>query len=179
MLKFLRWLLGRRDSEPVTIPRASNKGPAMQELRQMFLARLIQPASTVDGELLVAMMDWPVDRPSQPLTVTVLGTSTGDASLYTTSTFGIIGGGGDENVRQAALEFVACARKYAKLATVTDDYSYPDSHQVRFFLVFPNRTASLTFNAAETRRQGSPAEDLFNHGQHLVTQLRLITSGSM
>ena len=41
------------------------------------------------------LMDWPISGQ----TATVFSTSSGAASLYTTSTFGIIGGEGHESVR--------------------------------------------------------------------------------
>ena len=44
-----------------------------------------------------AVMDWPVSK-----TTSVAALSDGNASLYTTSTFGIIGGVGNEAVRDAA-----------------------------------------------------------------------------
>jgi hypothetical protein len=52
----------------------------------------------VDGVL----MDWPI---SQPI-ATVFSASIGAASLYTTVSFGIIGGEGHETVRTAAISFV-------------------------------------------------------------------------
>ena len=44
------------------------------------------------------LMDWPIGEQI----ATVFSSSTGAASLYTTSTFGIIGGEGHETVRAAA-----------------------------------------------------------------------------
>jgi hypothetical protein len=44
------------------------------------------------------LMDWPIEMG----TVTVVSLSTGDASIYSTGTFGILGGIGHEAVRSAA-----------------------------------------------------------------------------
>src|SRR3712207_73110 len=54
------------------------------------------------------LMDWPIGEH----TATVFSSSTGAASLYTTSTFGIIGGEGHGSVRAAATRFVRAADRF-------------------------------------------------------------------
>lgn len=54
------------------------------------------------------VMDWPVDA----ATITLIARSTGDASLYSTGSFGVIGGIGHETVRQVARSCVKAAEKH-------------------------------------------------------------------
>src|SRR5947208_16778437 len=68
-------------------------------------------------------------------TATVFSSSTGAASLYTTSTFGIIGGEGHETVRTAAIRFIRAADRLFDSATPTTEYPYPAADRVRFYLL--------------------------------------------
>src|SRR5690348_16312981 len=67
------------------------------------------------------LMDWPAGGQ----VATVFATSTGAASLYTTSTFGIIGGEGHATVRAAAINFVRAADRYFDASRPTAEYPYP------------------------------------------------------
>jgi hypothetical protein len=77
------------------------------------------------------LMDWPIEMG----TVTVVSLSTGDASIYSTGTFGILGGIGHEAVRSAAQNFVRVAEKHYDESTPTKDYPYPKAGRLRFYLV--------------------------------------------
>jgi hypothetical protein len=154
---------------------APPKAPAemMPEMRLAWLSR--QPAQgtyTSDNEVVAVVMDWPLND----TVVSVLSSSAGDASLYTTSTFGIIGGIGHENVRKVAISFVACARQYLDQAKLTTEFPYPDSKTLRFYLVTPKGVRVVSFPLSETERTDSPAAVFFGFGQQVVTELRLITT---
>lgn len=150
------------------------KNPAemMREMRTSWLTRIPERGSyTRDDEVVAVLMDWPLGEQ----TVTVLSSSGGDASLYTTSTFGIIGGIGHAKVREAAVAFVGCAQHFLSITHPTTTYPYPDSQTLSLYMVTPSgvRTVSFPFSAIE--QAGSPARALFAYGQQVVTELRLIT----
>jgi hypothetical protein len=85
-------------------PSAASRNPANagRELRQMILnsppEKFAKPSKEFP-RVYGVLMDWPIDKN----TATVFSASDGAASLYTTSTFGIVGGEAHENVRKAAI----------------------------------------------------------------------------
>ena len=154
--------------------KASPKAPAeaMREMRLQWLTR--KPVADHSGPsepVSAVVMDWPIEQ----ATVTVLASSVGDASVYTTGTFGIIGGIGHENARKAALEFIQCATKYLRLGIPTTDFSYPDSGHVKFFFVTSLGVRSVSFTTAEVQKVGTDACDLYAHGQLVLTEMRKIS----
>jgi hypothetical protein len=114
-------------------------------------------------------MDWPVGEQ----TATILATCLGSASLYTTSTFGIIGGEGHASVRMASVAFVKAAGRFYEAAASTSEYPYPAGDKVRFYLLTFHGVRFLeTEMSSVTRGAGSYAE-LFGLGQAVMTELRL------
>lgn len=155
------------DAKPEKSPAA-----AMQEMRSAWLTRIPEKTEYKDQDEVVAvLMDWPLGE----YTATVLASSGGDASLYTTSTFGIIGGIGHERVRKAAAEFVGCAQHFLSLAIPTITFPYPDSQTLRFYMVTPSGVRTVSFSMADIEKEKSPARALFAYGQQLLTELRLTT----
>ena len=155
-------------------PKPPTKSPAemMRELRLEWLTKVPATApGESKSEITAVVMDWPIEQ----ATVTVLASSVGDGSIYTTGTFGIFGGIGHENVRMAAIAFVDCARKHGALAAATTDYSYPDREHVRFFFVTAGGVRSISFTLSEVQKPGTDAYDLYSHGQAVITELRQIT----
>lgn len=155
-------------------PNTPSKAPAemMKELRLHWLTKKPPTASEQKkDEIAAVVMDWPLDE----AIVTVLGSSGGDASIYTTGTFGILGGIGHESVRKAAVAFVECARRHRALAASTTDFSYPDRQTVRFFFVTPESVQSVSFTASQVEKTGTEAYDLYSHGQMVLTELRQVT----
>jgi hypothetical protein len=116
-------------------------------------------------------MDWPLGQQI----ITVLSSSGGDASLYTTSTFGIIGGIGHEKVRKAAVAFVGCAQHFLSITQPTSTYPYPDSQSLFFYMVTPSGVRTVSFPYSAIEQPDSPARALYAYGQQVVTELRLIT----
>jgi hypothetical protein len=150
------------------------KGPAemMREMRLGWLTTVPAPGSyTKDDEVVAVLMDWPLG----PQIITVLASSGGDASLYTTATFGIIGGIGHEKVRAAATAFVSCAQHFLSITSPTTDFSYPDKQSLRFYMVTPSGVRSVSFPMDDIELADSPARALYLYGQGVVTELRLIT----
>lgn len=152
------------------------KNPAdmMREMRTGWLTKTPKSdSSTRDDAVVAVVMDWPLGEQ----TVTVLASVTGDASLYTTSTFGIMGGIGHEKVRKAAGAFVVCAQHFLSITEPTTTYPYPDSHTLRVYMVTPSGVRTVSFPMSAIEQADSPARALFAYGQQVVTELRLIMPG--
>lgn len=155
-------------------PKPSPKSPTeiMREMRLQWLTgKPASEASTPKDDVTAVLMDWPLDEQ----TVTILASAGGDASVYTTGTFGIIGGIGHENVRKAAVAFVRCATQHLRLSSPTTDFSYPDRHHIRFYFVTGSGVRSVSFAVPEVEKSTTNAHDLYAHGQAVLTEMRQIT----
>jgi hypothetical protein len=174
-MKFLRTLFaGFIGATAINAKEPSGKSPAeaMRAMRIGWLTRVPEKGSfTREDEVMAVAMDWPLGEQ----TATILSSSGGDASLYTTATFGIIGGIGHEKVRKAAVEFVGAAQRFLKLTTPTTTFPYPDGATLRFYMVTPSGTRVVSFPLADIEKPGSPARELFSFGQQVLTELRQIT----
>jgi hypothetical protein len=109
----------------VSNPSNSDPASAGKELRRMMLTMPPQDLGVSPTKefprVCGILMDWPVGRN----TATIFSSSTGSASLYTTSTFGIIGGEGHASVRAASAAFVKAADRFYDAAAPTSEYPYP------------------------------------------------------
>jgi len=105
----------------------------------------------------------------------IMAMKDGTASLYTTSTFGIIGGQGHENVRQAATNYVKCAGKYFESSTPTTDIPYPEYGKVNFYLLTYDGLRLCVGNQGSIDRGTDQTRALFEEAQNLLTELRIIT----
>jgi hypothetical protein len=117
------------------------------------------------------LMDWPIDDQI----ATVFSSFNGAASLYTTSTFGIIGGEGHEAVRAAAIRFVLAADRLFDSATPTTEYPYPTAGRVRFYLLTFEGVRVVDTDLAAIENGTSGHLEFFNRGQAVLTELRLVT----
>jgi len=155
-------------------PPKANPAEVMQLLRMKMLtnspAELGQKASLEYPRVCGILMDWPLEN----ATVSVVSLSTGDASIYTTGTFGIIGGIGHESARKAATNFVKLADNYYRQAKSTKDYSLPKSNRVRFYLVCYDGVRVIEDDLNSVTSRKSKYSDLFAEGQRVITELRLV-----
>lgn len=156
----------------------SRKPPAevMRELRTKMLTTPardfgIQPTKSFPRVYGVLMDYWPMDD----LTVTIVSLCDGNASLYTTSTFGVIGGFGHDSVRAAATRLVTAAEKHHDAAAPTRDYPYPKPGRVRFYLVCFDGVRMIETDEATLKTGKDKCSDLWKEGQRVMTELRLIT----
>lgn len=115
------------------------------------------------------LMDWPVGDH----TATVVALCDGNASIYTTSTFGVIGGVGHEAVCRQAKLFVKLAAQYVEVAKPTTEHSYPKPDQVRFYLLTFDGVRVIELHMRAVENDGKFGQ-LFAQGQMVVTELRLI-----
>jgi hypothetical protein len=111
-------------------------------------------------------------------TATVMSMRDGTASLYTTSTFGIIGGQGHENVRQTAARYVKTAEQFVKSSKIVTEYPYPEHGQVHFY-IFTYDGVRFCIGHEDAIEKGTDfTYPLFAAAQDVLTNLRLITENS-
>ncbi len=168
------FLFGPRAAAQTPTPKP-NPAEAGRALRQMMLTT--PPAQTGEKptqdfpRVYGILMDWPIGEN----TATVFSSSTGAASLYTTSTFGVIGGEGHETVRAAAIRFVRAADRLFDSAAPTTEYPYPATGRVRFYLLTFEGVRVLDTDFASIETRTSQYAEFFGLGQAVLTQLRLVT----
>ena len=153
-------------------PSQKSSAEMMKSLRQQWLVTPPKEGTFKDkNEVVAVLMDWPVGEN----TITVLSSSIGDASLYTTSSFGIIGGIGHAKVREAAIAFVKGSQIYADKAQPVSEFPYPDKNSLQFYFITPSGVKRLSFPLTEIERENSDARILYTLGQQVITELRLIS----
>jgi hypothetical protein len=116
-----------------------------------------------------------IDFPIEEVTATIVSLSDGNASLYTTSTFGLIGGGAHANVKAASAQLVAASDKFFEEAKPTKEFPYPAKGKVRFYFVSFSGVRVLESNLSAIESNQSSLSSLFWLSQEVLTQLRLAT----
>jgi hypothetical protein len=145
------------------------------ELRQMFLettaSKLGLSTSAQFPNVFAVALDWPLGEQI----ATVISVSDGSASLYTTSTFGIIGGASHESVRAAARQFVSASEQYLADSSPTSTYPYPKSGKIRFYLLTYQGVRTIDADAKATCAGTGKFSQLFGAAQDVVTQLHVVS----
>jgi hypothetical protein len=168
---------GAHNDEKPAMSNLSKKAPtdAGRELRLMMLRMPPQEMGVAPSNdfprVYGVLMDWPVGDQ----TATIFSTSTGSASLYTTSSFGIIGGEGHASVRAASAAFVKAAGRFYEEAASTLEYPYPAGDKVRFYLLTFQGVRVIETEMPSVTRGVGPYAELFGLGQSVMTELRLST----
>ena len=158
-----------------SLPPEKSGPEVMREMRLNMLAvwpkEMGQKPTSDFPQVSEVVMDWPI----QSTTVTVVSISTGDASIYTTGTFGVLGGIGHESVRIAATNCVKVAQQYYNEATPTKTYPYPASGRVRFYLVGYYDVRVIDADLDSVAGGKDRFSDLYKAAQQVITELRVIT----
>jgi hypothetical protein len=153
---------------------AQDSAQAMRDLRVAFLSSSADShgfkPTKENPRVFGVAMDWPIDN----TTATVVAALNGSASLYTTSTFGIIGGVGHESVRLAAQRFVRTAEAYHDAAAPTASYPYPATGKVRFYLRTFREVRVIEADVATVSSASGRYSGLFRAGQAVLTELRKV-----
>jgi hypothetical protein len=121
------------------------------------------------------VMDWPL--PAGIMSLVCF--TTGDASIYTTTSFGLLGGIAHESVRAAAKNCIKVAQQYYEDATPTKEYPYPTNNRIYFYLVCYNEIRMIDANLEAVSRAGDKSSGLYMAAQRVVTELRLIAQPEM
>ena len=177
MLRFLRSLFGVGRNKSASAPNSSPPPEeVMRGLREIILRTPASELGIEPSESFPRVFGMVMDMPiSGGLTASVVSNCTGDASLYTTSTFGVIGGIGHESVRNAAGAFVQAAQPYYDQASPTAEFPYPATGRVRFYLLGFDGVRVLETDAASLQSRTAKYFELWMAGQNVLTELRLVS----
>lgn len=153
----------------------STKNPA-EMMREMRL-KILNPASQMSLKLskdyprvATVLMDWPMGTN----VISVYGACTGDASIYTTATFGVMGGVGHEPVPQAAHDLVKIGEKHCDAAVSTKDFPYPKPGHIYFYLVCYDDVRKIEVDEDLLKNGTSKYSNLGAAAQKLIGELRQI-----
>ena len=153
-------------------PQAKNPQARLEaylKLRQMAfkttLANLDITVSPDSREPFGILMDLSLPQGN----ATIVAFISGDASFYTNTGGGVIGGIGHENVRNAARKFVNTSFKYLDKMLTTTAYPLPESGKVRFYVLTPKTI--FTYEADEPDLRKNELSPLYSLGHHLLTEL--------
>jgi hypothetical protein len=154
----------------------SESGDPIAAMREMRLLMLTSPASDFEIEksrefpsVYGVVMDFPIDD----FIATIVALCDGNASLYTTAGFGVMGGFAYESVRAAATRFVDAANHAWVDSTPTSEFSYPDPERIRFYYLTFSGVRMIETDFASTESGENYCSPLFELGQEVFTQLRL------
>lgn len=177
ILAFIASLLGVGCKPSSPAPTTSTKeAEAMRGLRNMMLTTPaskagIQPSETYP-RVFGVVMDMPVGGGH---TASVVSMCDGHASLYTTSTFGVLGGIGHESVRTASTNFVKTAQAHYGEAAPTAEYPYPSPSHVKFYLICFDGVRVIDTELSALEKGTDKRSDLWMAGQQVLTELRQVT----
>jgi hypothetical protein len=166
-------LTGCGKETPVNNEARSEESPGVQ-LRQMVLTTPISELGfTSDDDFPTVygvLTEWDIEG----VTATVMSLRDGTASLYTTSTFGIIGGHGHESVLQAAARYVTVAGQFVASGKPVTEFAYPKSGQVFYYLLTYEGVRQVVGNEAAIEGDSDPTSPLFGAAQDVLSELRLV-----
>jgi hypothetical protein len=121
------------------------------------------------------VMDWPL--PAGIMTLVCF--TTGDASIYTTTSFGVLGGIAHQKVRNAVENCIKVAQSYYEDATPTQEYPYPTNNQVNFYLVCYNEVRMIVADLKAVSQTEDKCSGLYAVAQKVITEIRLIAQPEM
>jgi hypothetical protein len=148
---------------------------AGRALRNMFLTTSAEKAGIQTSKDYPRVWGVAVDWPIGEHIATIVSLADGSASVYTTGTFGIIGGIGHDTVRTAAKKVVKEADHYFDDSTPTQDFSYPSLDHVRFFFTTFSGVRVIDTDWASLSERRNKYSSLFDAAQDVMTQLRTLT----
>jgi hypothetical protein len=117
------------------------------------------------------IMDWNLGKG----TATFVAFISGDASMYTSSGGGLIGGGGHENVRKATIALVEKGQNIFTKARKSDDISLPAENSVKFYFLTTNGRFIAEEHLQNFDNESSKWLDLFKDVNTLITELRRVS----
>ena len=117
------------------------------------------------------VMDWNMGN----AIVTVFSFTTGDASVYISTGQAYIGGYAHETVIRAAKEFVKVGDKYFSKATKTDKIEPTNESKVDFYFLTKSGKYYIEDNLSLIEKGESELTELFEAGNKVITEYRLIT----
>ena len=148
-------------------------GNPYQDLRNIALAttpeQLNLKISENKTEVYGIVMDWNTGKGI----ATFVAFRTGDASMYTSTGGGVLGGGFHENVKRAALAFIEKAQTKLNNTTKTEATPLPDERSVKFYFLTNKGKFVADEQMKNFENNSSEWLELFEEGNKIVTELRL------
>jgi hypothetical protein len=117
------------------------------------------------------IMDWSY----KGTTVTVVAFQTGDASMYLSSGAIFIGGFAHETVNKSAIELVSASQSLLPKALKAPNTDIPDKDCVKFYFLTNKGHFVHQESVADVTQPTNEWSQLFDKGQNVITQYRLIT----
>jgi hypothetical protein len=163
-------------SSPPAATTPPEAADAMKELRIMMLTMSASEAGIEPSESFPKVFGVVMDLSiAGGHTATVVSMLDGHASLYTTSTFGVLGGIGHESVRTASRKFVSLAQSHYEAADPTTEYAYPVADHVRFYLLGFEGVRVIDAEISTVEKRNDKHSSMWIAGQGVLTELRLLT----
>jgi hypothetical protein len=126
--------------------------------------------SIPESETLVygVVMDWNMGN----TLVTLVSYITGAANMYLSTGGGIVGGGKNPTVGEAASEFVTMAQEYIYRASPASVFDLPPDGCVRFYLLTNHQKLAAQEQLAYFDNGTSPWLPLFEKANEVITEMR-------
>ena len=153
---------------------AKDAKDAGRDLRNMFLTTSAEQIGIQRSKEYPRVWGVAVDWPIGEHIATIVSLADGSASVYSTGTFGIIGGIGHDTVRAAARKVIKEAERRFDDSTPTQDFSYPTPDRVRFFFTTFNGVRVIDTDWALLSEGRSKYFELFDAAQDVLTQFRMV-----
>jgi len=105
---------------------------------------------------------------------TIVSFMTGDASMYTSSGGGIIGGAvSHENVKSSAINLVNVAQRFFPKMPKSYNLNIPKDGYIKFYILTNKATYSFEGKESEITDPNSNWAELFNAANDVISQLRI------
>lgn len=134
----------------------------------------LAPADFADDRTFGALMEFVLR--STDVTATVTSLISGDASLYTSAGFGVIGGFAHERVRAAALNFIDKCDALSYQMDLANEFPGPRKGYVRFYSLTESNVLTIEAREAGLAEDKSAIGQLFLAGHYVIAELRKVAS---
>jgi len=124
--------------------------------------------STEGTEVYGVIMDWEMNG----AVATTAAYSTGDASMYTSTGGGVIGGGQHPNVNTAAKQLIVLAQSFVEKAEKTETTPLPQTNTVKFYFLTNKGFYSGEEVMTNFENSSSKWLKLFEEANNVLTELR-------
>ncbi len=111
-------------------------------------------------------------RPEEQVIATVVGSVSGDASLYTSGGFGVIGGFRHDAVRKAAVSLVDVAQSALERFHTTSEYPEAVPGETRFFALTNRGVLTAAALDVQLERSDHPLDHVWGAAHGLILALR-------
>lgn len=105
--------------------------------------------------------------------VTLVTLADGTVSLYYENGGGILGGGRNDNVKEAAFRFIQMTEQRKECFIAANDFPLPDKGKVKFYVLTAFDGVLTADMAEEDLTEENPLSKLIVAGNAILTELRL------